>query len=156
MVGVLVAATAVCIGLVWLVDRTAVRRMATEERRTDGLLARVSAPQQALVSDDWKAELEELKAEVDRLPFRWEEIRNETRRLHSRAYHHVKRVKDSLSEHGLEDADIESLATELQLVDDEPGDDQGVLSLSEDVVPPAPPVEDWLARANAVKFGGAR
>ena len=144
MYGVLVASTVVLVGVLWIFDRTAVRRAIVEHKRTEHLLSRASEPVQTVLSHEVKDELGELRKLVDDLPFRWEKIRDETRRFQGRAYHHVKRVRDSLAEHGLEDADIEDLATDLQLPDAESGADKGVLPLRPDVASGQPAVEeDW-------------
>ena len=94
-----------------------------------------------------------LREHVEKLPFRWEEIRNETRRLHSRAYHHVKRVRASLEEHGLEDADVESLATELQSVDGESGEGDTLQDLRPPVDEPGEP--SWEEVTREMKWGGS-
>ena len=146
MYGVLVASTVVLVGVLWIFDRTAVRRAAAEETRTAHLLSRVSEPVQAVLSQEVKDQLGELRVLVDELPFRWEKIRDETRRFQGRAYHHVKRVRDSLAEHGLEDADIEDLAGELQLRDADTSGDKGVLPLRPDVESGKPAIEEnWQA-----------
>ena len=142
MYGVLVATTVVLVGVLWIFDRTAVRRATVEQKRTDHLLSRASEPIQTVLSREVKDELAELRKLVDDLPFRWEKIRDETRRFQGRAYHHVKRVRDSLAEHGLEDADIEDLAGELQLPDAESGGDKGVLPLRPDVEGSQPAAEE--------------
>ena len=144
MYGVLVASTVVLVGVLWIFDRTAVRRVIAEEKRTEQLLSRVSEPIQAVLSQDVKDQMGELRELVDALPFRWEKIRDETRRFQGRAYHHVKRVRDSLAEHGLEDADIEDLANDLQLPDADAGGEEGVLPLRKGVESGQPAVdESW-------------
>ena len=142
MYGVLVASTVVLVGVLWIFDRTAVRRAAADEKRNERFLSRASEPVQTVLSHEVKDQLGELRKLVDDLPFRWEKIRDETRRFQGRAYHHVKRVRDSLAEHGLEDADIEDLAEDLQLPDAEAGGDQGVLPLRPDVESGQPAAEE--------------
>lgn len=151
MTGVLVAATAVLIGALWLFDRAAVRRSAAEERRIGALLAQTSEHVKAAEEPSLRVELAELRDEMERLPSRWEEIRNETKRHAARAYHHVKRVRGQLAEHGLEDHEIEQLAGELDIPDAEPSGEQGVLPLRADVEEPPEPT--WEEETRRLRYG---
>lgn len=154
MTGVLVGVAAVLIGAMWLFDRAAVRRLRLDERRMVGLLEQHRDPEKTSQSQELQPQLDELRDLVENLPRKWEEIRDETRRFQARAYHHVKRVRNSLAENGLEDHEIESLAGELQLDDGEPSEAEGVLALHEDVGSTPDSAETWREQLLAKKFGG--
>ena len=70
-----------------------------------------------------------LERSFESLPRKWEEFRDETRKLAGRARYHVARVDKELSERGEEDPDITGLAGELQLEHGGGGEGDGVPEL---------------------------
>lgn len=72
---------------------------------------------------------DDLQEGFDGLPATWEQVRDETIRLHNRARHHVRRISKELEARGLEEGEIDGLSEELGLSDDEGSGDQGMLEL---------------------------
>lgn len=78
-----------------------------------------------------EARFRDLEDLVDRLPQRWEEIKREASRLDGRARYAVTSIKKELDDRGLEDAGVEGLANELQLVDAGSGGSESVPAMPE-------------------------
>lgn len=116
------------------------------ERRVD---ARVRPFQQ---------ELRELKSDIDSLPALYEQSENEVKRLHARAYHHVRRARQELEARGLADAELDQIDASLQLVDGERGIKSGVPGVPEAMAQRVPEIPSaaaltWQQRTMRYKHG---
>lgn len=113
-------------------------------------------------SHEWTEEVarqvRELAELVDRLPSKWEEMRDQTLRAEQRSRALVTRARKELAELGLEHAGLDAESAQLRLVDGE-GSESGELqpvrrSLAAGELPSAQPPEDWREMTRRKKYGG--
>lgn len=97
--------------------------------------------------------LDLIEHQVELLPKRWEEFKNEARRAEDRARAVVRSAQKELEELGVEHPGVEGAARELQLVDDRGSRDEAVPPVRQNVegAPAAP--QDWRAAGLRRKFG---
>lgn len=96
--------------------------------------------------------LRDLEDQVERLPKRWEEFKNEATRAESRARAIVRDARRELAESGYEHAALEAQGAELRLHDGDGGEGEGVQSVRRAVGGDAQ--SDAVEALKRRKFGG--
>lgn len=143
---VLVAAALVALS--WTVARAAARF----EARSTGLLELL---EQIAAGPEvpFTQRLDLLEHQVELLPKRWEEFKNEARRAEDRARAVVRSAQKELAELGVESPGVDGAARELQLVDAGGSGEEAVQPVRPRMEGAAPAPDDWRSQGLRRKFG---
>jgi len=87
---------------------------------------------------DLRADIAQLRADLDAIPASFLDYQKEVQRLHGQAYRLVRRARKELSESGVVDPDVEGVAADLQLVDGVRVGENGLQPVPESVALPEP------------------
>lgn len=98
--------------------------------------------------------LADVEDQIERLPQRWEEFKNEARRAEGRARSIVADARKELEGLGFEHPGVEAQASELRIIDGGGSREEPVPTVHESVEGPADTPSDWRSAALRRKFYG--